>query len=211
MIEINLLPEELRKQPKKNEFPQISISKLPLRRIAIIAIVAFVVLQLLAATALFFKKNSLKKLNRRIAELETTYKIAKSYKIDMQGLNDKVSAINELTSKSILWSKKMSDLSAAITDGVWLKELSLHDEKGPKNEQAMLLKGSVFSYTEGEEAAMIGSFINSLKSNKGFFEDFSDIRLESSRMRSIAELEVMDFTIICYFKGGRSYFDKHKR
>jgi len=129
----------------------------------------------------------------------------------MQLLNGKLSAINELTSKSILWSKKMSDLSAAITEGVWLSELSLHDEKGPKNEQAMLLKGSVFSYTEGEEAAIIGSFINSLKYNKGFFEDFKDIKLESSRMRSIAELEVMDFSIICYFKGGRSYFDKHKR
>ena len=129
----------------------------------------------------------------------------------MRGLNDKLSAINELTSKSILWSKKMSDLSSAIAEGVWLSELTLHDGKGPKNEQAMLLKGSVVSYPEREEAAVIGSFINSLKSNKGFFEDFKDVKLESSRMRRIAGLEVMDFTIICYFKSGRSYFDKHKR
>ena len=210
MIEINLLPEEMRKE-QKTEIQQIDLSRLPLKNIIIIVIAALVVLQIIAATVLFIKRNSLKQLDRSLKELEPKHKIALSLKSDAQKLSSRLSTINELTSKSTLWSKKMADLSSAITEGIWLGELSLHDKKGPKKQQAMLLKGSAVSQSGGEETAMIGSFINSLKSHKGFFEDFEDIKLESSRMREIKELEVMDFTIICYFKSGRRYFDKAKR
>jgi len=212
MIEINLLPEELRTQKKKKEpLREVSASKLSLSLIAIIAIVIFVALQGLAAMALFYKKGSLERLEQQLKKLKPKYKTAKSLKTEKRELNSKLSAINELTSKSILWSKKMSDLSSAITEGVWLKELSLLDKKGPRKQQAMLLNGSVVSYPERNEAAIIGNFINSLKSNEDFFEDFEDIKLESSQMKKIADLDVMDFKIICYFKKGRSYFDKLKK
>ncbi len=211
MIEINLLPEELKVEKKKAESQRIDISKIPIKNIIIITTAVFIVSQIVAATTLLIKKNSLKKLNRLIKELEPRYNTALSLKSDIQQLGGKLSAINELTSKSILWSKKMADLSSAITEGIWLSELTLQDKKGPKGQQAMLLKGSAVSYPEGEEAAIIGEFIKSLKSNKGFFEDFEDVKLESSRIRKIKELEVMDFTIICYFKSGRRYFDKAKR
>lgn len=225
MIEINLLPEDLRVRQKNKETKQIDISRIPLKQIVIIAIAIFVVLQILAATTLFLKRNSFKKLDQRLKALEPQYKIAQSLKFDARRLNSRLSAVNELTSKSILWSKKLSDLSSAITDGIWLHELSLKDEEGqkarqampadkqaqPSGRQAMLLKGSAVSYPGGEETALIGSFINSLKSNQDFFEDFEDIKLKSSQMRRIVELEVMDFTIICYFRSGRRYFDKTKR
>lgn len=211
MIEINLLPEELRKTQKKKERKSVDVSKIPVKKIATIAIIAFFTLQLLAAMTLILKKGTLKKLNSVLAELEPKYKAAQSLKLGIQQLNGKLSAINELTSKSILWSKKMADLSSAITDGVWLNELLLQDEKGPPKQQSMMLKGSAVSFPKGEEAAVLANFINSLKSSKDFFEDFSDIKLESSQIRKVGDYEVMDFGIICYFKSGRSYFDRPQK
>lgn len=214
MIEINLLPEEFRKQQKKSQARQISVSsmsKLPVRRIALITVAAFIGLQLFASMIFFAKKISLKNLDRRLAVLEPKYKVAQTLKLNITQLNNKLAAINELTSKSILWSKKMADLSSAATEGVWLMELSLQDEKEPSKQQALIMKGNAVSYPQGEEAAVIGNFINSLKSNDGFFEDFQDIKLESSQIRKIGELDVMDFTLSCYFKPGRSYYEKSSR
>lgn len=206
MLEINLLPEELRKKSVQKEGARaVDVTKIPIRLIAVIAIAAFIGIQLLAAGVLVFKKGTLNRLDKSLAKLEPEYKVAQSLKLKMRLLSNNLSAINELTSKSILWSKKMLDLSSTMTEGVWLSELSLQDKKG---RQAMVLHGSAVSYPEREEAALIGNFINSLKSNLYFFEDFEDLQLESSQMRKTADMEVMDFVITCYFKKGRSYFDR---
>ncbi|MBN1405507.1 MAG: PilN domain-containing protein, partial [Candidatus Omnitrophica bacterium] len=211
MIEINLLPEELRKVQKKKESIRVDIASLPMRKIITISIVSFVALQLLGIATLVLKNNTLKKLNKELSVLDEKYKEAQALKLGIRQFSSKLSAINELTSKSILWSKKMADLSAALTEGVWLSELILVDGKGSMKQQAMILKGNAVSYPKGEEAAVIANFINSLKTNKDFFEDFSDIKLESSQMKKVADSEVMEFTVICYFKIGRTYFDRPKK
>lgn len=207
MIEINLLPEELKKQQAKKEPRQIKVSELPIKLIIAVSITVFIFIQILSAMVFVIKSNSLNGLNKRFGQLESDYKVAQALKLQMRQLNNKLTAINELTSKSIMWSKKMYDLSKATSDGVWLSELKLLAEKGAKKQQAMLLEGSVVSHPRGEEAALIGAFINSLKSNKDFFDDFEEIKLESSQMRKIAGLDVMDFKIICFFKKGKIYFD----
>ena len=211
MIEINLLPDELKKQHRKKEPMEIDVSRIPWRLIGIICVVALIALQALGGLLLAVKTNSLKGLDIKLQELDPNYKVAQSLKLEMRQLNSKLSAINELTSKSIIWSKKMSDLSQVVTEGIWLNELALLTSQGPKNEQTMLLTGSAISYPEGEEAAILANFINSLKSHLGFFESFQDIQLDSSQMRKIGTVDVMDFKIICFFNKGRSYFDKSKR
>ncbi|MFH0731899.1 MAG: hypothetical protein V2A72_03130 [Candidatus Omnitrophota bacterium] len=212
MIEINLLPEELRKNKKpKKEVLNLKSANLPWKAIAITIAVVFIASQLLAAQILFFKKGTLKKTELLIKDTEPKYKMAQSLKSEIKQLNSKLSAVNELTSKSILWSKKMSDLSSAVIEGVWLKELSLQQKKGVKTQEVLLLIGSVASRSPGEEAAIIANFINSLRSNGGFYDDFIDIKLESSQMTKIGVLDVMNFKIVCYFKEGRGSFFESKK
>ena len=218
MIKINLLPEELRKEEKKVNTHQISLSKIPLKRVAIIASALFLLLHALGATTLLLKKNSLEKLNIHIKELEPKYDIAQALKLNVRQMNGKLTAIHELASESILWSKKMSDLNLATTDGVWLSELSLQNKGGSNirgtrvaGKRVMVLKGSAASQSEGGEAAIIGNFINSLRSHKGFFSDFEDIKLESSKMRQLGEAGVMDFSIICYFNSKKDNLGKSNK
>lgn len=211
MIEINLLPDGLRKTQKKKNTQKVNLSDLPLKNIAIAAVAMFVLFQIFASLVLLKKSATLKRLNKEIKKLDLDYAIAQSLKKDQAQLRGKLAAINELTLKSILWSKKLYDLSGATTEGIWLKELSLSEGREDPNQQIMVLKGSAVSQPLGEETALIGNFINSLKSSKGFFDDFTSIKLKSSRIKKLKDLEVMDFTVSCYFKPGRIYFDKPKR
>jgi hypothetical protein len=74
--------------------------------------------------------------------------------------------------------------------------------------QILILKGSAVSPTSEEETALVGKFIESLRNNKDFYGDFEDIKLSSIQRKKTGSMEVMDFTIICYFKSGRRYFEK---
>ena len=207
MISINLLPEEMRKTKKVKKKSQANLSALPLKKIIIIAVTLVVLFQVSGGLILYKKGNTLKKLEKEIKFFDSDYKVAQTLKAEMNELKGKLSAINDLTSNSILWSEKMFDLSFAMTEGIWLNSLSLSDRKGTKGDQVMVLSATAVSEVKGGEAALIGAFISSLKTKGTFFGDFKDVKLESSLIRQIVDLDVMDFKVLCYFNSGRSYFD----
>jgi hypothetical protein len=74
--------------------------------------------------------------------------------------------------------------------------------------QVLVLQGSAVSQSPGEEAAVVGKFMESLRNSKDFFADFEDIKLSSIQRKKLGAIEVMDFTVVCYFKKGRNYFEK---
>ena len=112
MIKINLLPEELRRQRVTDKGGRPAAYKITaenqakIKLIAVVAVLLYVFLHILAAGTLFLKKNSLNRLSQRLTDLEPKYMSAQSLKSDMLRLKGRLSAINELTSKSILWSKE---------------------------------------------------------------------------------------------------------
>ena len=111
-----------------------------------------------------------------------------------------------------------------MTDGVWLNSLYLSIEAPdadammmqdfsqpqviPPEIQTLVLKGTAVSPSPGEETAVVGKFIESLRDNKDFFADFQDIKVTTIERKKLGQIEVMDFTIVCYFKEGRRYFEK---
>ena len=229
MIELNLLPKNLcleQKKSKKTAFnirlPKINIP--PMHIIISVIGIIFISQAILGIIGLTQKKRKVA-LSAELALIASQEKVATTLKEEVDVLLRKLSIIDSLTQGSLLWSEKLYDVSMALIDGVWLRSLSLGTEalqvpravyNAPGQatpavqmpRQFLVLKGSAVSSSSGDETAIVGKFIDSLKNNESFFEDFDDIKLSSIQRKKKGEIELMEFTLVCYFKQGRSYFEK---
>ena len=209
MIEINLLPEELRK--RRIELPEISF--LPI----IIAFLGIVIIaHLLLGLSINLKTKSLRRLEKRWQEVLPDKENADKFKHELTVMRTKIDTIDNLIQSRTSWAKKLSDLSDAMIPSVWLNRLWLEkrvvlqkpeageSEEGSTEPKRVIVKtlhlnGSVVA-TGGEGTATIGTFIKSLKNNEEFFADFKEIESAFIQRSQLKDIEVMDFELICYFK-----------
>ncbi|MBI5144104.1 MAG: PilN domain-containing protein [Candidatus Omnitrophica bacterium] len=228
MIEINLLPEELKK--KQERFKKIDISKINVQNIQVLYLAAclfgiLIIIQIILFFIGIYSKSMLTSLEARYKEIFPKVKEALSLKSQVETINKKITAIDELMVKRFSWAKKLNDLSDTITPGIWLTELSYNEKLAEKTKEApdiKILKGktqglplkavtekvilkylviSGFASSMGEEGtALVGKFIKNLKENDSFYSDFSDIELDVIKSDRIEEQEVMNFKITCLFK-----------
>lgn len=193
MIEINLLPEELRRKERlklPKEFYIIGISMLGF----------LIILHATTGMLIEWRKHRVVKLNRRWTELAPLKKEIDIVKQELADLNQRVEGIDQLMVKRFLWSEKLNQLSDLIVPGIWLRELSLLPHVESRDlPPTLTLKGSVIS-RRGEETAVVGKFMANLKNDKGWSFDFDKIELKSMQRRKIKDTEIMDFVLICYFK-----------
>jgi len=219
MIELNLLPQELRKRKKKIELPEIPIIPIALSFVGALAVVQIVLMLFIFG------------MNKQLVSCESTWKelapkkakfdkVKKEIALTMQ----KTTAIDSLIKERFNWAEFLNELSNSVTGNIWLTKFSYI--KGPavkakktsriklskKAKQALKTKQSesknlrslkLFGSASGkgeEGTAHIARFIRSLKENKDFFKHFSDIELVSIKKGSVAGQNVMDFEIMCSFK-----------
>lgn len=226
MIELNLLPENMRIARKKKPSVKFNMPQVPMLPVVIGAASLVLLIHLIIGITAFSLNYRLKCLNSSLKKASPQEETAISLKKEADMLSRKLRVIDSLSSTSLIWSKKLSDLNRAMTESIWLTSLYLDERKTDKRSsfissatkrrggseskarQMLVLKGSAYSLTPAGETAVIGKFIESLKKNQGFFMDFEDIELSSTQRKQLGETEVMDFIIECYFKSGRRYFDK---
>jgi len=226
MIELNLIPKDLQtvREMSKAKFdiklPKVAPIPLIIGFIGII-ILSQVILGLLAV----IQQKKLSAIKSKVNDIMPQYKIAEALKKEVDLLNGKIAVIDSLTSGSLVWASKLYDLNNAIIDGIWLNSLLLNIERAngsqaftnvnnvvlpgrPDGKETLVLKGAAVSSGTDAATAIVGRFIDSLKKNEDFFRDFEDIKLSSVQRETLGDTEVMNFTIVCYFKPGRSYFEK---
>lgn len=196
MIEINLLPAELRKSRKTPllNIPKTKIFLLSLGAFALLhfTVTALVTINTKRLSALKLTWSSLSKQRRAIQEL----------KEELSQINSKVPFIEQLVRNRILWSKKMNLLSDSMVSGVWLNELSLETELTKRKGEPLkylVIRGSCASRAQ-DEPALIGKFLQNLKANSAFADDFAEIELGPIKKRIIGKTEIMDFYLSCLFK-----------
>jgi hypothetical protein len=204
MIEINLLPKELIR--KKVEIPEVPF--IPIIGTFLGVIIAA---HLSIGLAVSLKSKSLRKLEKRLDGILPEKKNADEVIRELTSMRTKIDAIDSLIQTRMSWARKLSDLSDAMTQGVWLKKLWLEkkmelrkeSEEASEPKQILVkilhLNGSVIT-AGGDEAAVIGKFIRSLKKNEGFFSDFNEVESVSIQRNRLEEVEIMDFELICHFK-----------
>ena len=226
MIEINILPEELRK--KKRQSSAIGVSKMSLRKLPLINMVAMAVGIILSTQLVLFVVGVItgmgcKALDKSYKEMLPKKKETENLKTQVGKMNKKVAAIDELMVKRFSWAKKLNDLSDSMTPGIWLTELKYDEKMGemqlPAAPKSLKKKGTgenipttvkvVLRYLKisgmassmGEEGtALIGRFIKNLKADNEFYSDFSDIELGTITREKMEDQEVMKFNITCPFK-----------
>jgi len=182
MIEINLLPEELRARKIKSGFDRkYLLLIIPLAAVILIVVHIYLTAMLVAKNyqaGVYAKKwKSLESDRNRLEKLKKESTVA---------LQD-VKAIQDIVAKRINWSEKLNKLSLSLPSGVWFNEVSV-------GEKDLVLKSSVISLQKGE-LNLINTFIEKLKSDRGFFDDFEGLELGNVQRRVLGGYEVVDFTL----------------
>jgi len=208
MIEINLLPEEMKK--KESPFAKLSISFFNIQKLPLLSIAAgfaglLVILQVLVLVIGLYAKFSLASLTKRYDAITPKKKEADALKAKNDAITKRVSAIDELMGKRFSWAKKLNALSDSMTPGIWLKELDYDERSAAKAGKAAGMPGRLIinGYAAGigeQGATLVGRFIKSLKESQAFYADFSDIELVSVKSDKVESQEVMIFKISCVFK-----------
>jgi len=221
MIEINLIPPEMKKReaPFANlKLSGLQLKNLPLLNIIIVIAAAVVALQLALFIIGIAGTMRLNALTVKYDKLVPEKKMADVLKSKVDDINKRSAAIDELMARRFDWAKKINTVSDSVTPGIWLTGLS-YDEKPTGRARAKgtqtgkgdaaparismpgILVMTGYASGAGEQgASLVGRFIKSLKDNSSFYADFSEIELVSVKTDKVDTQETMSFSINCFFK-----------
>ena len=193
MIEINLLPEELRKKKSEPVFNlNMDADKLKFwLGGGVIAVLVLIVITFSMGS--FIRKAQIKNLvakekgfSDRISEIDSVNK-------EINILKAKMAVLDQLTKRNFLWAEKLNQLSDLVLPGIWFNRVYTDSEN------RLMIEGSVVSKSE-EAMASVGKFMKNMKDNQGFFRDFKNIKLESVQRNNKGNADIVDFNIALYFQ-----------
>jgi Tfp pilus assembly protein PilN len=187
MIEINLLPEDLK---AKAESRKTSINLDPKYFIYLLPFVLATLLcvHIYLAIKVIVKNNQIANLSNQWRTLEPQRSSLENFNKENTIISQDTSVIKQLTEQRIIWAEKLNKLSTSIPAGIWFTELSVasHD---------FTLRGSVISLRK-DELGFIKKFIDNLKGDTGFSKSFNNLELGSVQRKSIGGYDVFDFTLV---------------
>lgn len=184
MIEINLLPEELKLKitSSREGIPS---------KLVVYAVAAILALLLIAhavlAIVFVVRGSQLALLHAQWAKAEPQRKALENARKELEALSHDAQASQQLISQRTEWGRKLNRLSLDVPAGVWFDDLSF-----ARNDFS--LHCSVISLQK-EEMGLVNRFIEALKADPDFYSDFSALELGSITVRAIGGHEVTDFTI----------------
>ena len=193
MIEINLLPEELRnKGAKANKPENIAAGGAgfePRHFILLIPLVFALLIcaQLIAGIMGLARSGSIHMLNNKLEALKPERKALEEFNDKYSLISENTQALQQLMRERIIWSEKLNKLSLDLPAGIWFNELLI-------NSKELILRGSVISLNK-EELSLIKQLIDNLKSDPVFFKDFSALELESAVKKAIGSYDITEFTL----------------
>ncbi|MDP8230995.1 MAG: hypothetical protein P9L93_07875 [Candidatus Gorgyraea atricola] len=192
MIEINLLPEEMRKKRQ----PQFKLD-LEMEKVKVIGGAAaagiLIILVLFCLVGSFVRKKQTQRLLLKEQNFAAETLDIETINKEIVTLKAKMNMMDGVTSRRFLWAEKLNYLSDLILPGIWFTRIRTDSE------DKLVVEGSVIPKQE-EAMATVGKFMKNVRDNKTFFKDFSNIKLESVQRKSIDERDIVDFRIVLYLK-----------
>ena len=190
MIEINLIPEHLRKKRKGFVVP---MGNLGLPQEAVIGLMGGLIALLLVITLIFQVMIFIKWIQR--AELNAQWKTIAADKEtvdlvlgELRALQGKINSVEKITTeKRISWAQKLNDISDSLPRRAWLNKISL-------DQRVLLIDGNAVSKMS-DDMMNVGSFTASLKDKKSFMSGLENIEVGSIQRRQIKSVDVVDFLI----------------
>jgi len=187
MIEINLLPEELKvKRNKSFGQKQYLIYLAPL--FAGILIFMHLYLGMLG----FSRSLRLNSLNKKWVALEPQRRKIASLKGQSEFSFQENNIIQELVKKSVVWSKNLNKMSLNLPSGIWFNEVSISSKE-------LLIRATVVSL-EKNEVDLINRYMFNLKNDSDFINDFNNLDLGAMQRKTMGSFEVVDFILTAPLK-----------
>lgn len=175
MININLLPEEYRKE-------KLNISKIVQQykslAIPIIGLVigVIVIVSLLVVVYPKWQALTLRRLESRWKNIEKDYGKITKLKKEEKELKDRLDNIEYIAKNRLLLSAKLNQISDALPSEIQLTEISMiTEEYKDKSSKEVFVVSGLLPAVPGERA--IEDFIKNLKADPSFTEDFPQIEL----------------------------------
>lgn len=183
MIEINLIPEELRKkQPVKFILPSVTP-----RTFFLLALSIFILPHIFIQLLIVANGAMLKHTEKAFAAMSLERQQVDSLSQQLERAKAFAAAVSHVNKQRFVAAPKLNSISNVLAQGVWLSEISFSPE-------GCEIKGSCYSATS-QELAQIGSFLNALKSDAYMSKSFARLNLVSVQRRKLGATEVVDFTI----------------
>ena len=192
MIEINLLPEELRNKLVKLKKPEAATGAAGLEPKYFILLIplAFGILicvQLIIGVLGLANSVQARMLNGKWRSLEPERKALQEFNDKYNLVSQDSQTIQQLMRDRVNWSEKLNALSLNLPSGVWFEELSI-------NSKELILRGAVVSLNK-EELNLIKQLIDNLKNDPAFFKDFINLELGSAVKKTFGSYDITEFTL----------------
>ena len=189
MISINLLPEQMRK--KESVWP--AFSNLPIRKTLILGFSLLMGLQILAMLFVVVQRLELAHVKQEALVIKEKNRELFARKAEWAQMQKRDQVLKALMHRKFYWTLVLDALTQSMTKGVWLKGLSLTEDK-----RSLKLEGSVLA--QGQETATVGKFIKELKEQPQLSALLGELQLSSMNQRKINERDVYDFVLAGFFK-----------
>lgn len=183
-LEINLLPEELRK--KRRAF-QFKVSADNLRKILRQAIAGFVLIHLLIPLITFTKNLKLKQVKRAFVNIQPQKEEIDEIRNQLQKFKSLDELSQRMRRQRLAVAPRLNIISDYLPQGVWLSELSV-------SKNVWEIKGSCIFGIESE-MAQIGKFLDAIKADARSSKDFASLELISVQRRKLGPTEIADFIL----------------
>lgn len=192
MIEINLLPEELRNKVVRVKKPGATTALADLEPKLFILLIPLVFgilisLQLIIGVLGLAKSFQANALNGKWRSLQPERKALEEFNDEYNLVSQDTQIIQQLMRDRVIWAEKLNALSLNLPSGIWFEELSL-------NTKELALRGAVISLNK-EELSLIKQLIDNLKNDPFFFKDFSSLELGSAKKKVFGSYEITEFTL----------------
>lgn len=185
MIEINLLPQELKSLPRKKAAGSYG-ERILLNLVPLIA-GTLAIMHVLLGASFFLRLAQFSSLDTRWEALAEQRKVVEEFRKEYLVLAEEDKAVQQFVRQRVNWSQKLSRLSVQLPAGVWFSEMAA-------SAKSFTLKGSAFS-VEGQEMDLISRFMGGIKNDDAFFSDFGGLELGPIQRRRVGGYDVVDFTL----------------
>jgi len=190
MIEINLLPEELKAKPKspKTSFSGFSITREYFIYLPVLIFGILICTHIYLTIVFLAKSQGLRILENKWKQLEPQRKTLEDFNKEYAIFTQDSQTIQQLTGQRVIWSEKLNKLSLNLPSGIWFNEISI-------TSRDFTLRGSVVSLQQ-QEMDLIKKFIDNLKDDAVFFGNFTNLELSSMQRRIIGGYDILDFVLV---------------
>lgn len=222
MATINLLPTNAPQKKHTRQKKPVSLQKalipVSLNKPVIILGCVYAALIIILFSIVTLKTSSLSSVTQHINKLNAEYRKRDALKEREGKLAATLDFLKQNASLQIPWSAKLLSLAKALLPSIWLTDISVETkhikqtaaaaaasaarnkaELSGETIKTFVIKGAATSLIDTEILASITQFVELLKNDSSFSNDFRDIKLGSLQSRKLGDLNVMDFTVYCTF------------